>query len=295
MSGSGVEVAERGAGGETLDKRLYVQLMVFDIEPAAGPRAMGQQLARRLAEKKIPSVVYEDVNDHRGLGLLTWSEDPSDFVTKVRPLLGAKRYGALTPRPGWVMLGRTYGSGHEADLEHWLLTRPVERVLDPEATWAVWYPLRRSGAFGLLPAAEQGKMLKEHGAIGRSYGEAGLVQDVRLACQGLDPEDNDFVIGLLGVDLAPISKCVAEMRGTRQTAEFLAKLGPFFVGRKAYQWPKEAPSAEPEPEPEPEEAPAEADAAAPAADDDGPETADDIPAVDGGDTDSDAPAPTEDD
>ncbi|MCP4868439.1 MAG: chlorite dismutase family protein [Proteobacteria bacterium] len=292
MSSSSVDVAEHGANGQSLDVRLYFQLMVFDIEPAAGPRAMGQQLARRLAEKNIPSVIYEDVNDHRGLGLLTWSDDPSTFVTRVRPLLGAKRYGALTPRPGWVMFGRTYGTGHEADLENWLMSRPVEKALDPKNTWAVWYPLRRAGAFGLLPAAEQGAMLKEHGAIGRAYGEAGLVEDVRLACSGLDPEDNDFVIGLLGADLNPISKVVGEMRGTRQTAEFLTKLGPFFVGRKAYQHPMP---------PKEEEPPAEEPAAEePAAEEPEP-TTQEQPAVPAeapeaeSDTDADAPAPVEDD
>jgi len=282
MSSSNVEVAETGANGQSLNKRLYFQLMVFDIEPAAGPRAMGQQLARRLAEKNISSVIYEDVNDHRGLGLLVWSDDPSTFVTRVRPLLGAKRYGALTPRPGWVMFGRTYGTGHEPDLEHVLMGRPVERALDPKNQWAVWYPLRRNGAFGLLPAKEQGAMLKEHGDIGRAWGEAGLVEDIRLACQGLDPEDNDFVIGLLGADLAPISKIVAQMRGTRQTAEFLTKLGPFFVGRKAYQHP--APVREEPPAPEPVEEPAPADE---------PVTKDDLPAVDAPDTDADAAAPVE--
>lgn len=284
-SSSSVDVAEHGANGQSLDRRLYFQLMVFDIEPAAGPRAMGQQLARRLAEKNISSVIYEDVNDHRGLGLLTWSDDPSTFVTRVRPLLGAKRYGALTPRPGWVMFGRTYGSGHEENLEHWLMDRPVERALDPRNTWAVWYPLRRSGAFAMLPAAEQAAMLKEHGAIGRSFGEAGLVDDIRLASSGLDPEDNDFVIGLLGADLNPLSKVVGAMRGTRQTAEFLTKLGPFFVGRKAYQHPAPARPAEPAPEP-PAEQPEPTTQEQPAVPD--------APASTEPDTDADAPAPTED-
>jgi chlorite dismutase len=146
------------------------------------------------------------------------------------------------------MFGRTYGSGHEADLEHVLLQRPIERALDPKNQWAIWYPLRRSGAFAQLSAGEQGSILKEHGTIGRSYGDAGLVDDIRLACPGLDPEDNDFVLGLLGPELHPLSKVVGAMRGTRQTAEFITKLGPFFVGRKAYQHPAKAASSEPEPD-----------------------------------------------
>ncbi len=75
----------------------------------------------------------------------------------------------------------------------------------------------------------------EHGGIGRAYGEANLAFDIRLACFGLDKHDNDFVIGLLGHDLHPLSAMVERMRKTRQTSQFLTNLGPFFVGRVAWQ------------------------------------------------------------
>lgn len=58
---------------------------------------------------------------------------------------------------------------------------------------------------------------------------------MRLACHGLDAADNDFIIGLLGADLAPLSKLVETMRSTEQTADWLERLGPFFVGRKTWQ------------------------------------------------------------
>ena len=242
--GVGVRLVEQGAPRDgqpqELDKRLYVQLLVFDIETPAGPRAMVQALGRKLAEKSIPSIIYEDVNDHRGLGLLIWSDDPSNFLTRVRPLLGGKRFSALTPRPGWVMFGRTYATGYEPDLADWLLERPVRTALDPRSAWSIWYPLRRKGKWATLEGDEQVAMLREHGAIGRAWGNEGLVSDVRLACYGMDAEDNDFVIGLLGKDLYPLSRVVEEMRGTGQTSEYLDKLGPFFVGRKAWQFPKEA-------------------------------------------------------
>ena len=41
-------------------------------------------------------------------------------------------------------------------------------------------------------------MLMEHGGIGRAFGKGDLAHDVRLACHGLDPNDNDFVAGLVG-------------------------------------------------------------------------------------------------
>jgi hypothetical protein len=57
--------------------------------------------------------------------------------------------------------------------------------------------------------------------------------DVRLACHGLDKSDNDFVIGLIGSQLLPLS--VQRMRKTKQTSLHLDRLGPFFVGKAIWQ------------------------------------------------------------
>jgi chlorite dismutase len=73
--------------------------------------------------------------------------------------------------------------------------------------------------------------------LGRAYGEADLAHDVRLACQGLDVRDNDFVIGLVGRALHPLSHLVQAMRKTVQTSQYLQSLGPFFVGRVLWQSP----------------------------------------------------------
>ena len=107
----------------------------------------------------------------------------------------------------------------------------------PHWRWAIWYPLRRSGRFVQLPDEEQRTILAEHGAIGMAFGAADYVHDVRLACHGLDRDDNDFVIGLIGKDLFPLSAVVQAMRKTQQTALYLDRLGPFFVGRAVWQSP----------------------------------------------------------
>jgi chlorite dismutase len=72
--------------------------------------------------------------------------------------------------------------------------------------------------------------LREHAQIGFAYGQAELAHDVRLACHGLDAEDNEFVIGLVGKELHPLSHLVQTMRKTKQTSEYIAKMGPFFIG-----------------------------------------------------------------
>src|SRR4029453_5087782 len=63
------------------------------------------------------------------------------------------------------------------------------------------------------------------------FGAADCVHDVRLACQGVDRDDNDFVIGLIGKDLYPLSAVAQVMRKTQQASLYLDRLGPFFIGR----------------------------------------------------------------
>src|SRR5690606_31819493 len=110
------------------------------------PGDVQRELAQALAAADIPSVVYADVSSPSGIGLLTWSEDARLFVERVRPLFHEGTLRRLHQRRDHTMLGRTYSLGHEPELEHALLRRPVEYVLHEGWDWAVWYPLRRSGA-----------------------------------------------------------------------------------------------------------------------------------------------------
>jgi len=222
-----VDVTERGAAGQTLDRQLFMQLSAFrlDSEDALA------LLQTNLQNMDVPCVVYLDVNDPRTVAVLSWSEQPAFFVQTLRAAFNASNLvQRLALRPELTMLGRTYSSGYEQDLAYWILRRPIETALNPDWPWAVWYPLRRSGAFARLEPREQGQILREHGQIGRAYAEADLAHDIRLACHGLDAHDNEFVIGLVGRTLQPLSHIVQRMRQTRQTSEFIAQMGPFFVG-----------------------------------------------------------------
>ena len=80
-----------------------------------------------------------------------------------------------------------------------------------------------------------GGILREHATIGMAYGAQDLAHDIRLACHGIDAEDNEFVIGLVGKELHPLSHLVQRMRKTQQTSLYLERLGPFFVGRVRWQ------------------------------------------------------------
>ena len=217
---------------QVLDRRLFMQLQVFDVDRSATFAGARDRMIHELGRAKVPHVVYEDANATRGLGVLTWSDDPTMFVAQVHPAL---RELPMEQRDAYTMLGRTYAIGHEPDLEHAILKRLVEYVLGPGWDWHVWYPLRRSGAFEMLDKHTQSTILREHASIGMAYGRTGLAHDVRLACHGLDGGDNEFVIGLVGKELHPLSHIVQTMRHTKQTSEYIVKMGPFFVGRVVHR------------------------------------------------------------
>lgn len=240
-----ISVLERGApkdgAPQEMDRRLFMQLLAYRVPTGSSAAAYVQTLCEALGKAHIGAVVYEDLNDPFGLAVLSFSEDPSDFTTLLRPLFGQEPLSSLLPRPELTMLGRTYSGGYEDDLQFWLLRRPVDTVTNASWPWAVWYPLRRTGAFAKLSRKEQAGILREHATIGRAYGEKDLAHDVRLACHGLDVADNEFVVGLVGKTLHPLSHVVQTMRSTRQTSEYIAKMGPFFVGRVVYAQTSEGP------------------------------------------------------
>jgi hypothetical protein len=208
------------------DERLFMQLLAFGECDDARP------LVAHLEKAGLTAVVYEDLNDPHGAAVLTLDTNPDTFVDRVRPLLKTGPFAGLRLKPEYTMFGRTYSLGYEPDLAEALTGRPRRTVLNPDWRWGVWYPLRRSGRFAQLPPEEQRTILAEHGAIGMTFGAADFAHDIRLACYGLDRDDNDFVIGLVGKELFPLSAVVQAMRKTQQTSLYLDRLGPFFVGRK---------------------------------------------------------------
>jgi chlorite dismutase len=229
------DIGERGGlkGGvpQRSDDRLFMQLLAFGGCPD------GKALGATLQRASVTGVVYEDLNDPRGVGVLVLNRDPNFFLDVLRPMLLSDPFAGLAQKHDFTMFGRTYALGYEPDLNDVLFERPTRTVLNPTWSWAVWYPLRRNGRFAQLPAEEQRVILAEHGAIGMTFGAADYAHDIRLACHGLDKNDNDFVVGLIGKDLYPLSAVVQAMRKTQQTSLYLDRLGPFFVGRAAWQSP----------------------------------------------------------
>lgn len=223
----------RADNGEPLssDRRLFMRLLCFtgckDPSPLIGfTRDAGWDAA-----------IYQSASDPWGVALLLMDVSPDFFVSTADPLLRNSPWADLQPLPEMTLFARAYSIGYENDLERTLVTRPRERALSPQWPWVVWYPLRRTGAFAKLPKREKMKILGEHGTIGRAWGEAGHAHDIRLACFGMDRDDNDFAVALVGGDLLALSKIVEVMRGTVQTSTYIERLGPFFCGKAIYQSP----------------------------------------------------------
>ena len=234
-----IDLRETGApiDGEpqVSDRRLFFQLHVFedcsDVNAIIDP----------LEKSRLNAVLYDDFNNPTGIGVLFITEDPVVLTTEVRDLL-TEFQRAANPlyRTEMTMIGRTYASGREPNLEAWLLNKPLQNALNPEFPWAIWYPLRRNPEFYRLEHRERGRILGEHAMLGRSYAAGGYASDIRLACFGLDTNDNEFVIGLVGPELHPLSRLIQDMRQTEQTTKYIESLGPFFIGKVRKRFVKDS-------------------------------------------------------
>jgi chlorite dismutase len=227
------EIREKGMGPDKKpvwsNRRLFMQCLAYgecrDVQP----------LIEALAAAGVQGALYADINDPCGVAVAVAHEDPEFFTSSWRELLQGSAFQGLTPKPEYTMFGRTYSIGYESDLEHALVTRPLERLTSTRWPWVVWYPLRREGAFAALPQEKQREILSEHGRIGNAFGRVDLAHDIRLSCHGLDKQDNDFVVALVGKELHPLSVVVQTMRKTQQTSHYLQRLGPFFIGKAIWQ------------------------------------------------------------
>src|SRR3982751_4868093 len=85
------EQGGRGADGERVvaDRRLFMQFLAFGGAPDSAA------LVRALEDAGVPGVLYEDVNDPQGVGLLTFAEQPEALLTELRPFLRESPFGGL--------------------------------------------------------------------------------------------------------------------------------------------------------------------------------------------------------
>ncbi len=68
-----IDVQEHGANQQTLNQRLYMQLQVF------GDCHDAHVMAHALKASGIEGVLYRDLNDPMGIGILAMHQDPDIF------------------------------------------------------------------------------------------------------------------------------------------------------------------------------------------------------------------------
>ncbi len=228
-----IDISEKGRAKDgtvlSSDNRLFFQFLAFRGSSDES------ELITSLRNFGLDGALYADINDPNGFGLVVMSQDPDYFVTELRSFLVNTPFDKYRQKDELTMFGRTYSFGYESDLDQTLIHGPRKKILDDLLKWVIWYPLRRSKEFETLSPDEQRSILGEHGKIGFKFGKSGFATDIRLACHGLDKNDNDFVIGILGKELYPLSAVIQTMRKTRQTSLHLESLGPFFIGKKIWQ------------------------------------------------------------
>src|SRR5438045_4571850 len=72
------------------DERLFIQLLAF------GGCTDSAAAAHHLQQGGIDGALYEDVNDPRGIAVVTLTSAPEEFVTRVRPLMTTVTFTLLT-------------------------------------------------------------------------------------------------------------------------------------------------------------------------------------------------------
>ena len=157
---------------QAMNRRLFMQLLVFDVARDADEPTTRRSPPRSGAPR-IPAVVYADAMHPRGVGLLTWSEDPAHFVRERAPALRRRCARRASCDLDFAMLGRTYARATSPTSSTLLAPLRRERARTRRTPWHVWYPLRRTGEFARLDAPEGQSRSREHAQIGMAYGAAG--------------------------------------------------------------------------------------------------------------------------
>ena len=84
-----IDLSEKGRGPEgqpvSLDRRLFMQFMAFR-------NTNRDFLARQFENISAQAVIYEDLNDAQGIGVMAYCEDPGYIVDQLHPILNANGF-----------------------------------------------------------------------------------------------------------------------------------------------------------------------------------------------------------
>ncbi|MGD8806715.1 MAG: hypothetical protein PVH65_12730, partial [Chloroflexota bacterium] len=82
-----LDLSEKGRASDgrviSSDRRLFMQLLAYGGCLDKAP------VINALADSGLDAVLYDDINDPRGIALLTMSSDPEDFLGPIRQVLNS--------------------------------------------------------------------------------------------------------------------------------------------------------------------------------------------------------------
>jgi hypothetical protein len=199
------------------DTPLFLQLLVFtdcvDYKP----------LSLQLDRLPIDCLLFKDLRDPQGIGLLAFSDDPEHIASDLRDMLSSRLFRAFMLRHELTMTARTFGDIARAREELEAATR------NREWPWAIWHPIKGTAALAALDeklhAAAFGRMVDVTGLGPSDFGR------VLLKGHGLDGHGNDFVQGFFGRHLHQLSAIIESTQRSPLHGELVSASGPYFVGR----------------------------------------------------------------
>ncbi|GAB4099881.1 hydrogen peroxide-dependent heme synthase [Sinomonas halotolerans] len=223
---SAESVTKPAAAGEAAQEQFFTLWTVFarvpgEDAPDAAAAAEFEGLVAELAQSGVTFRGAYDVSAMRAdADVMVWLHGarPEDLQAAVRRI----RRSALFE--GTDLVWSAMGVHREAEFakNH---TPAFSRGVEPEA-WLCVYPFVRSYEWYILPAEDRGRMLREHGLLGRDFPQV-LSNTVSSFALG----DWEWILALEAPELVDLVDLMRHLRATDARNHVREEI-PFYTGRR---------------------------------------------------------------
>ena len=210
------------------EEQFFTLWTVFKRSAGAGAAAGSEEnvrafeaLTEQLAGRHVTLRGLYDVSAMRAdADIMVWLHGgrAEDLQSAIRDI---RRSGLFT---GTEIVWSAMGVHRDAEFSknHW---PSYARGIAPEA-WICVYPFVRSYEWYLLPAEERGKMLRDHGLLGREFPQV-LANTVASFALG----DWEWILGLEAPNLVDLVDMMRRLRSTEARNHVREEI-PFYTGRR---------------------------------------------------------------
>jgi chlorite dismutase len=214
-------VFERTRPIPSLGERLTgaAQQFIADIQGNAARSGLAAAVSGLAATGVVFRGLYDVSAMRADADVMFWltGEDPQAIQAAYRTLRRVAPFSAMEPR--WTAMGLHREAEFAKDHSPAFM-----RGLPPKR-WLTVYPFVRSYEWYLLPEAERGAMLREHGVLGREFPQ---VQSNTVASFALG--DYEWLLALESDELVDLVDLMRHLRATEARRHVREEV-PFFTGR----------------------------------------------------------------